>query len=77
MAARRLRLPASAANGNAQSTYQGISQLTVATASSAAQPAGASERVRHAAYAQPSSPAIRMTVVARRTAASAPPCPAA
>lgn len=77
MAARRVRLGASAANGSAHSAYQGMSQLTVATASSAAQPAGASERVRRAAYAQPSSPAISSTVAARRTAASAPPCPAA
>ena len=43
-AARSVRLHESAANGSAQTMYQGMSQLTQMMASSAPQPAGVSNR---------------------------------
>jgi hypothetical protein len=78
VAARRARLRDSAANGSAQRMYHGISQLTVTTASSAAQPAGVAQlRRSQATAAHAPSPAASSNAASCRTVASAPPCPAA
>lgn len=77
-AARRARLRDSAANGSAHRMYHGISQLTQTTASRPPQPAGVIQlRLRQATTAHTARPENSATVMKRRTAASAPPCPVA
>ena len=77
VAPRSAWLRESAANGSAQRMYQGMSQLTHATARSAAHPAAVSAlpRRRQATSRHAPTPTASTIAATRRTDASAPPRP--
>jgi hypothetical protein len=78
VAARSARLRERAVNGSAHRMYQGMTQLTDASPTSAVQPAGVTHcRVRQATAAHAAVAASAAISATRRTSASAPPRPAA